>query len=453
MNRPEFNDVYAKERARAHNAFGGKVVEIFYGAKDADGNPTETREGVDDGHGRWFGIRCDDDYTMFVWEHSRDEGGEVEYGTEYGENAVQVMESQLEEKRQLCLQAEKIAREYEGDDGEEKLAEIRAAWDAMKDWGTPKDAELSKRFEKAFAEYAPRAEAIKNNKAAKEAIVAKVEDIRSIVNFKEAREAAKALLSELDEIGSAGDENDDMFRKQVRDLQKDIEKRFQEFRDNKDANRAAAKEKKEQIIASSKNILANVSNWKAAGDQLSGLFNDWKAAGSAGHENDDELWGQFNAVRDEFYAKRKEFFNERNEKFRKSIEVKKGLIEEAQKIADTKDYSRENTERMKKLDVEWKAAGYSGKDENDKLWAQFSEVKEGFWDGKKAVINSRFQQELDEKNARLENLKKQVEDLDYRITIAETPAMREGFEKDKYIKNSQIEDLEASISALKDRIR
>jgi hypothetical protein len=429
------------------------VVEIFYGAKDADGNPTETREGVDDGHGRWFGIRCNDDYTMFVWEHSRDEGGAVEYGTEYGNDAVKVMEAQLEEKKGLCAKAENIARSYEGDDGEAKLQEVRAEWDQLKDWGTPKDAELNLRLEKAFAEYAPRAEAIKENKAAKQAVVDKIEAVRSIPNFKEAREKAKGLLNELHEIGSAGDENDDMFRKMVRDLQKDIEKRFQEYRENIDANRAAAKEKKEHIIQSSRNILANVSNWKAAADQLNGLFTDWKAAGSAGHDDDDALWAEFNSVRDEFYAKRKQFFNERNEKFRQSIEKKKALIEEAGKIAETKDYSRENTERMKKLDVEWKAAGYSGKDENDRLWEEFSTVKETFWEGKKNMVNAKFQAELDEKEAQRDSLQKQVEDLEYRVAHEENPNLREGFEKELYIKKAQIQDLEVRISVLKDKIR
>ena len=38
MNRPVFNDEKLKERRREHKAFGGYVVEILYGAKDADGN-------------------------------------------------------------------------------------------------------------------------------------------------------------------------------------------------------------------------------------------------------------------------------------------------------------------------------------------------------------------------------------------------------------------------------
>lgn len=452
MMKPEFNDEKLKERRREHKAFGGYVVEILYGAKDAEGNPTEPREGEADGHGRWYGIDCNGTYTMFSWTHSREEGGETEYGTEYKEDAVKVMEDQLRQKQALCRDAEEIARTYEGEDGQARLDEIKTQWDALKNWETPKDAELEKRLSRAMAEYAPRAEAIVANTAAKQALIEKIAGIAELTNFKEAKNAANKLREELAEIGSAGRENDRAFEKQISDLQKDIEQRRKEFFDNLDTNRAAAKEKKAQIIASAKNVLANVSNWKAAGDQLNGLFNDWKAAGSAGRDFDDELWAEFNAVRDEFYAKRKVFFEERNEKFKQSIEAKNKLIEEAKKIAAEENYSRENTDRMKALDVEWRAAGYSGKDENDKLWDAFNEAKEVFWAGKKAIAVAKLQVELEEKEARLKVLNDQIKDLEYRIEIAETPAMKEGFEKDIYIKKSQIADLENAISVLKDRI-
>lgn len=182
------------------------------------------------------------------------------------------------------------------------------------------------------------------------------------------------------------------------------------------------------------------------------MFGDWKAAGSAGREFDDTLWEEFNAVRDEFYKKRKEFFDERNEKFKQSIDTKNKLIEEAKKIAAEESYTRENTDRMKALDVEWRAAGYSGREENDRLWNEFNEAKEVFWSGKKAIAVAKLQTELEEKEARLKTLNNQLEDLEYRIGIAETPAMKEGFEKDIYIKKSQISDIENAISALKDKI-
>ncbi|MBQ9327099.1 MAG: DUF349 domain-containing protein [Solobacterium sp.] len=452
MNKPVFNDDKLKERRREHKAFGGYVVEYLYGAKNAEGAAVEPREDADDGHGRWYGIDCGGNYTMFVWNHSREEGGETEYGTEYNENAVAVMEDQLKQKADLCRDAEEIARSYEGDDGQEKLDEVKAKWEALKDWGTPKDAELNKRFQRAADEYAPRAEAIKENKAAKLEVLAKTAEIEAMTNFKEAKNAVRKLRDELYEIGSAGEENDRAFSKQLNDLEKDIDRRRREFFDNLDSNRAAAKEKKTQIIESATNLVKNVSNWKAAGEQLNGLFADWKAAGSAGRDDDDTLWAEFNAVRDDFYAKRKVFFEERNEKFRQSVEAKKAIIEEAAKIAESAVYSRENTDRMKQLDVEWRAAGYSGKEENDRLWDEFSKTKESFWDGKKAIAVGRFQTELNEKEAKLESLKARVKDLEYRIEIAETPSIKEGVEKDIYITQSQINDLEDAISVLKDKI-
>ena len=80
MNKPEFNDVFAKTSRTRHNKFDGYVVEILYGAKDAEGNPCAPQADADDGHGRWYGIDVNGDYTMFQWKHSKDEGGAVEYG-------------------------------------------------------------------------------------------------------------------------------------------------------------------------------------------------------------------------------------------------------------------------------------------------------------------------------------------------------------------------------------
>ena len=451
MKKPEFNGT-VKDKRKAHKAFGGYVVELLYGAKDAEGNSVEPREGADDGHGRWFGIDCDGEYTMFSWTHSKEEGGETEYGTEYKDDALNVMEDQLRQKQGLCREAETIARSYEGDDGEEKLNAVKAEWDALKDWGTPKDTELKRRFERALAEYSPRAEEIKENKAKKLEVLAKTAEIEAMTNFKEARDAVRALRDELYDIGSAGAENDRAFSKQLKDLENEIERRRKEFFENRDSIRAAAREKKEQIITSAGNILKNVSNWKAAGESLNGLFNDWKAAGSAGREEDDELWAKFNAIRDDFYAQRKVFFEERNEKFRQSVEAKQKIIEEAAEIAAKQDYSRDNTERMKQLDVEWKKAGYSGKDDNDRLWEEFSQTKETFWDGKRAIAVARFQKELDEKLQKRISLNAQIEDLKNRIEITENPNLNEGFQKDIQIKKSQMEDLDTEISILKDKI-
>ena len=70
MNKPEFNDVFAKTSRTRHNKFDGYVVEILYGAKDAEGNPCAPQADADDGHGRWYGIDVNGDYTLLNMEQN-----------------------------------------------------------------------------------------------------------------------------------------------------------------------------------------------------------------------------------------------------------------------------------------------------------------------------------------------------------------------------------------------
>ena len=68
------------------------------------------------------------------------------------------------------------------------------------------------------------------------------------------------------------------------------------------------------------------------------------------------------------------------------------------------------------------------------------------------VVTEEMEQTVGEKEAKLSSLKKQIEDLEYRIGITENPGMVEGFQRDIQIAKSQLSDVENEISALKDRI-
>ena len=453
MNRPVFNDEFEKAKIRAHKTFGGKVVEILYGAVDAEGKPCAPEAGAEDGHGTWSGIECNGNYQMFVWKHSAAEGGNTEYGTSHGENALEDMEAQLQAKLELCRKIEEATRSYNGDETETAVEALKADWAKLDNWNTPKDAEYQARFDKALAVYEPRKAALSENKSAKEAIIAKVEEIRNEVNFNNARKALDALRAQLQEIGSAGEETDDAIWKKFNEVRNDLKARQKQYFKDLDANRETAKAAKEALIAKAAALLESASiNWKNAGEQLNAIFDEWKTAGSAGHDADEDLWTKFSAVRQEFFTKRKAFFSERSAQWKTSIDAKKALIEEAKKIAATGIFSKDNTERMKQLDKEWKTAGYSGKDNNDKLWNEFSVAKESFWDAKKSVATKRIQEQIDAKEAEITALKKSIEDLEYRITIAPNPNMKDDIERSIYLKKSEINDLQGQIDDLQAKL-
>ena len=451
QSKPEFNDPYAKTRTRAHNTFGGKTVEILYGAKDADGNPVEPKDDST-GIGRWTGIEVNGQYRMFTWQHTPEEGGELEYGTEYKENALEVMEGEIVRKQELCREAERILRELDSEDAEASMAEVCEKWNALNDWETPKEEEYAKRFSLVTERFKERSDRVRENRALKEAVLEKAEAAKDIPNFNEARRTLRSLREELSDIGSAGESSDDAFWKRLNELESEVRRKQRQYFSDLDANREAAKVKKGELIEKARELTASVTNWKAAGDKLNDIFTEWKAAGSAGHETDDELWKLFNEVRQDFFNRRQEFFNERNSQWEKSIETKNALIKEATEITAEKNYSREKTERMKALDREWKAAGYSGKNDNDRLWDEFCKAKEEFWSEKKAQSDKRFQTQIDSRLARIENLNKQIQDLEYRMTIVPKPAMKKDLETSVYLKKSEIEAIEKEVADLKTKI-
>ena len=445
MNKPEFNDEFAKTRIRAHKTFGGKVVEILYGAKDADGNPCQPKEDAADGHGRWYGIEVDGDYRMFSWTHSEDEGGATEYGTDSKENALEDLEGGIAKKKELAREAEILARGEGGEETEEQMQNIQKEWSELKNWDTPVERDLQKRFDNAVGEYGPRQEAMKQNRTEKEAVVAKAEELKDSTNFRDARNTLRDLRNQLNEIGSAGASADEKFSKTLNELDRDLRAKQREYYDNLEANRAAAKVKKEEIIAKTRETVTGVTNWKDAGNKLNSLFDEWKAAGSAGHEEDENLWAQFNELRQQFRKGRQQFFDERAKKWEASIETKKKLIEEAKEISAKNDYGRANTDRMKELDKEWRAAGYSGKDQNDALWDEFNQSKEVFWDAKKNHAMKRIQSGIDAKQKELDETKKKIEDLEYRMEIAPNPAMKEDIQNELYLRKSELDQLQDEI--------
>ena len=445
MKKPEFNDTFAKTKLKPHKTFGGKVVEILYGAKDAEGNPCAPREGVDDGHGRWYGIEVNGDYRMFSWTHSKDEGGNTEYGTDCEDHALEDMEAEILKKRDLARNAEILAREYSGEDAEEKMEALKKEWASLKVWDTPVEKEYQARFDKALGEFEPRQEEIKQNKASKEAIVAKAEELKNAENFRDARNTLAGLKDELYAVGSAGAEADQALRAALNKIDRELRDKQREYNATRDERMAAAKEKKEAIIAEAKQVTANVKNWKNAGDKLSELFNEWKAAGNSGKDVDDALWEQFSTIRKEFNTARNAFFAERASKWEESVSTKEKLIAEAKEISDKKDYGRETTNRMKELDKEWRAAGYSGKEKNDALWDEFNKAKEVFWDAKKSESLKRIQNIVDRKKAELSDLKKKIEDLEFQIEIAPNPDMKEDWERELQMREREANRLESSI--------
>ena len=144
---------------------------------------------------------------------------------------------------------------------------------------------------------------------------------------------------------------------------------------------AEKKAKKEDIISRAKELLIIKTN-KEANEKMDALFEEWKAVGYSGRD-DDALWKEFSAVRKEFQIKKREHHQELLKLFEDRAEKKEAMIKEAKRILADSDFSPEEVQKVKALRGEFNRIGFAGKDKDEELYQRFDEVIKKYFEEKK----------------------------------------------------------------------
>ena len=186
-------------------------------------------------------------------------------------------------------------------------------------------------------------------------------------------------------------------------------------------------EEKKNIIALARKLL-DKKEILAANRELDRLSDDFKKAGRCStKEQDDELWSEFRAVKDEFFAKKKAYFEELDKSNEEKRAKKEDIINRAKEVCELENI-REANEKMDALRKEWKEVGYSGKGD-DYLWKDFAKVLDEFREKKKE-----HQQEMmkvfEERAAKKEEMIKAA-----KILLANSEFTDEEIEKVKKLRN------------------
>ena len=144
-------------------------------------------------------------------------------------------------------------------------------------------------------------------------------------------------------------------------------------------------DRKNQIIAQAKEVL-DKNNFKKGTEQMKQLLEDWKHAGRINKEKDDELWGQFSAIRSEFFEKKNEYFANLKETYAANKALKEDLIAKAKEVAGIENI-KEAGNRSNELMEEWKKVGSAGRRDDDDLWQQFLAERKAFFERRDAYYD------------------------------------------------------------------
>lgn len=151
-----------------------------------------------------------------------------------------------------------------------------------------------------------------------------------------------------------------------------------ESRAEKAAARAAQVARKEALATEAEQIAAESTAWKAAGDRLKAIVEEWKTIRGIDRKTDEALWSRFAAARDAFGRRRGAHFAGLDAQRGEARAAKQELIAEAQQLATSSDWGPTSA-AMRSLMDRWKAVPRTGRDGDDDLWKQFRAAQDVFF--------------------------------------------------------------------------
>ncbi|HEX8767115.1 MAG TPA: DUF349 domain-containing protein [Jatrophihabitans sp.] len=174
-----------------------------------------------------------------------------------------------------------------------------------------------------------------------------------------------------------------------------------ELAEARDAARAEAIAKKEALAAEAETIAESSTQWKAAGDRLRAIVEEWKVIKGIDRKTDDALWKRFAAARDAFGKRRGSHFATLDTERDAAKAAKEKLVAQAEQLSTSEDW-RETSAALKELMNEWKAAPRTNRSTEDALWKRFRAAQDVFFERRSAVLAERDaeqSQNLKEKEA------------------------------------------------------
>jgi hypothetical protein len=174
--------------------------------------------------------------------------------------------------------------------------------------------------------------------------------------------------------------------------------------------RAAQIARKEALAAEAEQIAEDSTQWKAAGDRLKTIVEEWKTIKGIDRKTDEALWQRFAAARDAFGRRRGAHFAQLDQQRSEARAAKSELIAEAERLSASTEWGATSA-AMRSLMDRWKAVPRVGRDTDDDLWKKFRAAQDVFFAARTASDQARSSDEIANQKQK-EELLTEAEKLD-----------------------------------------
>ena len=199
-----------------------------------------------------------------------------------------------------------------------------------------------------------------------------------------------------EDLGPVGKEHRDAIWDRFSAATKLIHERRQAYFKNLDTIKEENLERKQAIIEEIKTITENTSNNHGTLQQqikrIEELREAFFKAGQVPQKVNSKTWNSFKGAIRNFNQNKNAFYKNLKKEQQENLEMKRALLATAISLKDSDDWDTA-TSAMKRIQGEWKKIGHVPRKYSDKLWKDFRNACNHYFDRLNALKNDAFKEE------------------------------------------------------------
>ncbi|WP_329009664.1 DUF349 domain-containing protein [Streptomyces sp. NBC_01601] len=250
---------------------------------------------------------------------------------------------------------------------------------------------------------AQRAKQSDEARKAKEELVTEAEQLAASDQWRVAGERLRALVDTWKGLPRLDRKSDDELWHRFSHARSAFSKRRKAHFAQLDSQREDARRIKERLVAEAE-ALSGSTDWGTTAARYRELMADWKAAGRAQREHEDDLWNRFRGAQDVFFAARSGVFAERDAEQAENLKLKEALAEEAEQILPVRDLKTARG-AFRSVNERWEAIGHVPRDARGKVEGRMHAVERAIQEAEE----SEWRRTNPEARARAEGLTGQLQ--------------------------------------------
>ncbi|MGW2684291.1 DUF349 domain-containing protein [Streptomyces sp. NPDC001414] len=229
---------------------------------------------------------------------------------------------------------------------------------------------------------AQRAKQSDEARKAKEDLVVEAEQLAQSDQWRSAGERLRALVDTWKGLPRLDRKSDDELWHRFSHARSAFSKRRKAHFAQLDAQREDARKAKEKLVAEAESLSAS-TDWGPTAARYRELMTEWKAAGRAQREHEDDLWNRFRGAQDVFFAARGSAFAERDAEQTENLKLKEELAVEAERLLPITDLKSARSS-FRSINERWEAIGHVPRDARPKVEGRMHTVDRAIQEAEEA---------------------------------------------------------------------